>query len=60
MFNVALASLVEASPGNIKKTMMGATRLRQHVFRYLGNQTRDSSPKPAAASTPNPTMQKNA
>ena len=39
-----LASLVEASPGNLKKTMMGAARRQQHVFRRLGNQICDSPP----------------
>ena len=39
-----LASLVEASPGNLKKTMMGAARRQQHVFRRLGNQIGDSPP----------------
>jgi hypothetical protein len=39
-----LASLIEASPGNLKKTMMGAAGRQQHVFRCLGNQICDSPP----------------
>ena len=39
-----LASLVEASPGNLKKTMMGAAGRQQHVFRCLGNQICDIPP----------------
>ena len=39
---VVLASLVEACPGSIKNTMMGAAGRQQHVLRCLGNQICDN------------------
>ena len=39
-----LASLLGASSGNLKQTMMGAAGRQQHVFRCLGNQICDSPP----------------
>ena len=39
-----LASLVGASSGNLKQTMMGAAGRQQHVFRCLGNQLCDNPP----------------